>query len=122
MRPIINQLGDHDFNEVTLDECVPHDHLIGAEGDGWKQVGAELAFERSGPERYLSEPRSLLLEMLDAAGRRAANARPVLGRVVAHYGTLRQMSLGGRDAGARRQPDLAAALVKRPGRWSSKVC
>ena len=28
--------------------------LVGKEGDGWNQVTAELALERSGPERYLS--------------------------------------------------------------------
>jgi len=29
-------------------------HAVGEEGAGWKQVTTELAFERSGPERYLS--------------------------------------------------------------------
>ena len=33
---------------------VPEDMRVGEEGDGWKQVTTELAFERSGPERYLS--------------------------------------------------------------------
>ena len=29
VRPIVNQLGEHDFNEVTFDEVlVPHEHLI----------------------------------------------------------------------------------------------
>jgi acyl-CoA dehydrogenase len=52
VRPIVNQLGEHDFNEVTFDEVlVPHENLIGEEGGGWKQVVTELAFERSGPER-----------------------------------------------------------------------
>ena len=116
VRPIINQLGDHDFNEVTLDDvCVPHDHLIGAEGDGWKQVGAELAFERSGPERYLSSTQ-LLLEMLDAADAGSERQAVALGRVVAHYGTLRQMSLGVAAMLARGDnPGLAAALVKDQG-------
>ena len=68
VRPIINQLGEHDFNEVTFDDVlVPHNCLIGTEGDGWSQVTSELAFERSGPERYLSSSQ-LLLEMIAAAG------------------------------------------------------
>ena len=116
VRPIVNQLGDHDFNEVTFDDVVvPHDHLIGTEGEGWKQVGAELAFERSGPERYLSSTQ-LLLEMLNAAD--AANPRHAvaLGRVMAHYATLRQMSLGVAGMLARGDnPALAAALVKDQG-------
>ncbi len=116
VRPIINQLGEHDFNEVTFDDVsVPHDHLIGTEGEGWKQVGAELAFERSGPERYLSSTQ-LLLEMLDAADAADPRHAVVLGRVVAHYATLRQMSLGVAGMLARGEnPALAAALVKDQG-------
>jgi acyl-CoA dehydrogenase len=116
VRPIVNQLGEHDFNEVTFDDVVvPHDHLIGNEGDGWKQVGAELAFERSGPERYLSSTQ-LLLEMLDAAEPDDTRQAVALGRVVAHYGALRQMSLGVAGMLARGEsPALAAALVKDQG-------
>jgi acyl-CoA dehydrogenase len=116
VRPIVNQLGEHDFNEVTLDDVkVPHDHLIGAEGDGWAQVGAELAFERSGPERYLSCTQ-LLLEMLDQADPDDPQHATALGRVVAQYGTLRQMSLGVACMLARGDnPALAAALVKDQG-------
>jgi acyl-CoA dehydrogenase len=116
VRPIVNQLGEHDFNEVTFDDVVvPHDHLIGSEGDGWKQVGAELAFERSGPERYLSSTQ-LLLEMLGAADTANAQHASALGRVVAHYATLRQMSLGVAGMLARGEnPALPAALVKDQG-------
>ncbi len=116
VRPIINQLGEHDFNEVTFDDVrVPAENLIGAEGDGWKQVGAELAFERSGPERYLSSTQ-LLLEMLDQARGEDARHADALGRVVAHYATLRQMSLGVAGMLSRGEnPALAAALVKDQG-------
>jgi len=116
VRPILNQLGEHDFNEVTFDDVlVPHDNLIGAEGDGWKQVGAELAYERSGPERYLSSSQ-LLLEMLDEADPDDPRHAVALGRIVAHYGTLRQMSLGVAVMLSRGEnPALAAALVKDQG-------
>jgi acyl-CoA dehydrogenase len=116
VRPIVNQLGEHDFNEVTLDQVqLPADHLIGAEGDGWAQVGAELAFERSGPERYLSSSQ-LLLEMLDAADPQDARQAEALGRVAAQYATLRQMSLGVAGMLARGEnPALAAAVVKDQG-------
>ena len=116
VRPILNQLGEHDFNEVTFDDAeVPHDHLIGSEGEGWQQVGSELALERSGPERYLSSTQ-LLLEMLDAADADDERHATALGRVVAHYGTLRQMSMGVAGMLARGDnPMLAAALVKDQG-------
>ena len=116
VRPIQNLLGEHDFNEVTLDDVVvPHDHLLGAEGDGWAQVTAELAFERSGPERYLSSTQ-LLLEMLDHADAHDPRQAVALGRVVAHYATLRQMSMGVSGMLARGEnPALAAAMVKDQG-------
>ena len=116
VRPILNQLGEHDFNEVTFDDVlVPHAHLIGTEGDGWAQVSGELAFERSGPERYLSSSQ-LLLEMLAQADASDARQAVALGRVVAGYATLRQMSLGVAGMLARGDnPALAAALVKDQG-------
>src|SRR3546814_16933724 len=43
------------FSEVFFDDVqLPDDALIGQEGSGWMQVTAELAFERSGPERIYS--------------------------------------------------------------------
>lgn len=116
IRPIVNQLGEHEFNEVTFDEVpVPGHHLIGAEGEGWHQVTTELTFERSGPERYMSSTQ-LMLEMLDAADADNPHHQLVLGRLAAQYATLRQMSLG--VAGmlaAGQNPGLAAAAVKDQG-------
>ncbi len=116
VRPIVNQLGEHDFNEVTFDDVwLPAENLIGAEGDGWAQVGAELAYERSGPERYMSSSQ-LLLEMLDAADAADPRHAEAIGRIAASYGTLRQMSLGVASMLARGDnPALAAALVKDQG-------
>src|SRR5262245_38743897 len=54
IRPIVDLSGAHHFNEVVFqDVFVPEDMRVGEEGAGWKQVTTELAFERSGPERYL---------------------------------------------------------------------
>ena len=116
VRPIVNQLGEHDFNEVTFDDVVvPHENLIGEEGGGWKQVGTELAYERSGPERYMSCSQ-LLLEMLDAGDADDARQAEAIGRIVASYGTLRQMSLGVALMLSRGEsPALAAAAVKDQG-------
>jgi alkylation response protein AidB-like acyl-CoA dehydrogenase len=114
IRPIVDLSGRHHFNEVTFEDVfVPRDMLVGDEGAGWAQVVSELAFERSGPERYLSSMQ-LVLELIRAAGpepgERVAGA---VGRMVAHLNTLRQMSLS--VAGmlqAKQDPALEAALVK----------
>ena len=55
IRPIRLLSGHHHFNEVVMDDVfVPDELLLGVEGNGWNQVIGELAFERSGPERFLS--------------------------------------------------------------------
>jgi alkylation response protein AidB-like acyl-CoA dehydrogenase len=55
IRQIETMGGDDHFCEVFFDDVlVPGDPLLGEEGQGWRQVNAELAFERGGPERYLS--------------------------------------------------------------------
>ena len=68
VRPILDLVGGHDFNEVFLDDVlVPDEMRVGEEGAGWKQVTAELSLERSGPERYLSSF-ALFLELVRRAG------------------------------------------------------
>lgn len=113
MRPIINQVGIHDFNLVTFDEVeVLHECLLGHEGEGWQQVTAELAIERSGPERYLSSTQ-LMVEMVGRANSDNERHTTEIGTLIAEYATLRQMSLG--VAGLLEQkiePSLEAALVK----------
>ena len=52
---------------------MPESALLGREGDGWNQVTSELAFERSGPERFLSSF-WLLIELLRALGRDPSDA------------------------------------------------
>jgi alkylation response protein AidB-like acyl-CoA dehydrogenase len=95
---------------------VPEDLRVGGEGDGWKQVTTELAFERSGPERYLSSI-ALLIELIRHVGKEPDERGLVLvGRLTAHLATLRQMSLsvaGMLQAG--QNPNLEAALVKDVG-------
>jgi acyl-CoA dehydrogenase len=114
IRPIINLAGDHDFNEIVLDRVfVPGDRLVGREGEGWRQVTSELAFDRSGPERFLSSFQ-VLVELLRRAG---PDPEPQIaegiGRMTAHLSTLRRMSLsiaGMLQAG--ETPNLQAAVVK----------
>ena len=55
IRPIRLLSGHHHFNEVVMNDVfVPDYMLLGTEGEGWNQVIGELAYERSGPERFLS--------------------------------------------------------------------
>lgn len=116
VRPVIDLVGNHDFNEVFFDNVfVGDDALVGAEGRGWSQVTAELAIERSGPERYLSS-HALLVTLIDAA--RTAGVRNVplaatIGRLVAELWTLRQMSMAtAAKLAAGEDPNVEAAIVK----------
>ena len=62
VRPIRDLSGDAHFSEVFFDNVqLAPDALVGTEGSGWAQVNAELAFERSGPERIYSS--IVLLEL-----------------------------------------------------------
>jgi alkylation response protein AidB-like acyl-CoA dehydrogenase len=116
IRPIIDLAGEHHFNEVVFqDAFVPEDMRVGAEGDGWRQVTTELAFERSGPERYLSSF-ALVVELVRAARTPDPRVAATIGRLVAHLATMRQMSLsiaGMLQAG--ENPNLEAAVVKDVG-------
>ncbi len=114
VKPIANLTGESHFNEVFFDDVfVPESMLVGRDGDGWRQVGAELAFERSGPERYLSSIR-LFLEFLRVVGDKPTEAERIfIGQVAAQMWTLRQMSLsitGKIVAGG--DPASDAAIVK----------
>jgi alkylation response protein AidB-like acyl-CoA dehydrogenase len=92
---------------------VPDDHLIGTEGNGWAQVMSELAFERSGPERYLSSI-ALLHELMRRAGPAPGpQIETAVGRMAAHLVVLRQMSLAIAGQLERKQnPQVEAACVK----------
>ena len=117
VRPIRNLIGEEQFNEVVFEDVfVPDDMLIGADGAGWSQVTAELALERSGPERYLSSYRLLVELIREIAKEPTERATIGVGRLVARLATLRQMSIsvaGMIEAGA--SPALEGALVKELG-------
>lgn len=116
VRPIYSQLGTRIFNEVILDEVfVPDDHLIGTEGQGWQQVTSELKYERSGPERFLSSTQ-LLIEMIDAADAKNDGQAVAIGKLIAKYSALRQMSQGiALKMSNGEDPLLAASVVKDQG-------
>ena len=116
VRPIRNLMGHAHFNEVVFDDVlIPHDCLVGLQGDGWKQVNAELGLERSGPERYLSSVQ-LMTEMLSAADPDNPAHAVALGSLVAEYASLRHMSVGIAGLLARGDnPALLASIVKDQG-------
>jgi alkylation response protein AidB-like acyl-CoA dehydrogenase len=117
VRPIHNLSGGHEFNEVFFrDYFVPDDMMVGEEGQGWAMVTGELAFERSGPDRFLSDYR-LLAALIDQVGKQPDAREAVeIGRLVAHLAALLRMSTavaGVLDQG--RSPNVEAALVKDVG-------
>jgi alkylation response protein AidB-like acyl-CoA dehydrogenase len=114
VRPIIDLAGRHDFNEVFLEDVlVPDEMRVGPEGNGWKQVTAELSLERSGPERYLSSF-ALFVELIRMAGPDPADdIKALIGRLSAEIWTLRQMSMStAATLAAGEDPALEAAIVK----------
>jgi 3-oxocholest-4-en-26-oyl-CoA dehydrogenase alpha subunit len=49
IRPLINIIGAHSFNEVFFDDVrVPKENLVGVKNNGWFQLAMALDFERSG--------------------------------------------------------------------------
>jgi len=122
IHPIVDLAGDAHFSQVFFDDVhLPEDALVGAEGDGWLQVNAELAFERSGPERLYSS--MVLLERwltwqreIVRAGTPAATHPERLGRLLADLSALRGLSIGVTARLAQGEsPLVEAALVKDAG-------
>ena len=114
IRPIISMANEHHFNEVILDSVfVPDNRILGKPGDGWKQVTSELAYERAGPERFLSTL-SLFKSYAGSAGNKPDDRKAEqIGRYLAHYMALRGMSTsiaGMLDQG--QLPNTEAAIVK----------
>ena len=115
VRPIHDLAGDAHFSEVLFDNVLlADDALVGNEGDGWAQVNAELAFERSGPERIYSS--IVLLEHWITCLRRSAHAgnhAATIGRFAAHLASLRNMSIAVTSKLMNGEsPVVEAALVK----------
>src|SRR5262249_51351951 len=116
--------GRHEFDEVVFDDVpVPADHVLGEVDLAWKQATSELAYERSGPERFL-EIAYLLFDLVRVVGpapdRRAAEG---IGRLVAGLHTLRRMSMsvaGMLEAG--KEPTLEGSIVKDLGTsWQQQL-
>ncbi len=116
VRPIRDLAHDEHFNEVFFEDVdLPEDALIGEEGHGWTQVTAELAFERSGPERIYSSQVVLdaWITHLRATGRCDDATAALAGSFIARLATLRAMSIAcTARLAAGESPVVEASLVK----------
>lgn len=115
--PFLNGSTDH-FAEVLLDGVlVPDKMVIGEIGRGWAQNADELAFERSGPDRWISTflvVQEFIREHPDLAASREGSR--LIGELAAQYWVLRRLSLGvARAIDAGDTPAAEAALIKEMG-------
>ena len=96
VRPILDLSGDAHFSEVFFENVqLAPDALIGKEGQGWEQVTAELAFERSGPERIYSSMALLESWMQTLKDHRVSDAatHTLLGSLLGELAVLRGLSI-----------------------------
>jgi acyl-CoA dehydrogenase len=117
INPVRNMAHKHEFNEVVFEDLfIPEDHILGEVDGAWKQATSELAYERSGPERFL-ETYYVLTELVRVLGDKPdPRAAEGIGRLVAQVHTLRRMSVsvnGMLQAG--KEPVLEGSIVKDVG-------
>ena len=124
VNPIAQISGLKEFNEVVFDDTfVPDDYALGEIDGAWKQATSELAYERSGPERFL-ETYYVLTELVRALGDKPdTRGAEGIGRLVAQLHTMRRMSVsvaGMLQAG--KEPGGEASIVKDLGTiWDQKL-
>jgi alkylation response protein AidB-like acyl-CoA dehydrogenase len=124
VNPVYQMTGQHDFNEVVFqDAFMPDDSVVGEIDGAWKQATSELAYERSGPERFL-ETYYVLTELVRAVGKNPdTRSAEGIGRLVAQVHTMRRMSVsvaGMLQAG--KEPVVEASIVKDIGTvWEQQL-
>ncbi|MFJ6265259.1 acyl-CoA dehydrogenase family protein [Lysinibacillus xylanilyticus] len=117
--PIKFLTGEHHYNEVFFDNVfVPDNMVVGEIGNGWAQGLAELAFERSGPERIMST--FPLIDELIQELKRQNNLEGLqqVSKIVARLWGLRNLSIGVAqllESGNGEDVSIPAALVKALG-------
>ena len=114
VRPLLHLTGNHEFNEVIFEDAlIPEENMLGEIDSAWKQATSELAYERSGPERFL-ETIYVLPELVRVLGEKPdTRGAEGIGRLVAQLNTLRRMSIsvnGMLEAG--KEPVLEGSVVK----------
>jgi alkylation response protein AidB-like acyl-CoA dehydrogenase len=80
IRPLRQITGEPEFNELFLDNArIPHENVLGGEGNGWKVALTTLMNERSGLGFFLQvRLRQLLDRLIDEAGRAGLLEDPVI--------------------------------------------
>ncbi len=114
VRPLLHLTGNHEFNEVIFDDAVlPENAVLGEVDSAWKQATSELAYERSGPERFL-ETIYILPELVNVLGKEPdVRGAEGIGRLVAQLHTLRRMSISVNGMlAAGKEPVLEGSVVK----------
>lgn len=124
IKPIRYLTGEHHFNDVFFENVfVPDNRVVGILGNGWAQGLAELAFERSGPERILSTFPLLseLVEELKKQGDLIGLAEA--SKLIAEMWGLRNLSIGvAKVLEEGGEVAIPAALVKSIGtKFEQKV-
>ncbi|MCY4516586.1 MAG: acyl-CoA dehydrogenase family protein [Acidimicrobiaceae bacterium] len=117
--------GSHHFNEVTFhDVFVPDTNVVGQPGMGWHQNTTEMAYERGGPDRWLS-PFSTVEQLLrEAAGTPMQDTvSDLFGELAARWWGIRNLSLSvARLIDEGEAPSVESALVKEMGtRYEQEV-
>src|SRR3954470_3200946 len=124
VNPIYQMTGQHDFNEVVFENVfLPDDYVLGEIDGAWKQATSELAYERSGPERFL-ETFYVLIELVRALGPEPdLRSAEGLGRLVGQLRTRGRMSVsvaGMLEAG--KEPVVEGSIVKDLGTvWEQQL-
>ena len=124
INPIADMSGQRHFNEVVFEDAfIPDDQVMGQIDLAWQQATSELAYERSGPERFL-ETSYVLFELIRVLGESPdARGAEGIGRLVAQLHTLRRMSIsvnGMLQQG--KEPVLEGSLVKDVGTvWEQEL-
>ena len=119
--PIVDMTGSHTFNQVFLDGVrLGVEHMVGAEGDGWRLAKATLANERvslsSGGALWGSGPSAV--DLIDLVRRNGGTSEPLrrqaLAQVWAEGEALRRIrlrTLSARLAGATPGPEASVQKI-----------
>jgi alkylation response protein AidB-like acyl-CoA dehydrogenase len=119
VRPLVQITGEPEFNELFIEEArIPHENLLGGEGNGWNVALTTLMNERSGLGFFLGVRLQVLLE--DLIGEAVKNGKiddPViadrLGDMLQRSETLRLTAYRGLSTIEKYgQPGPEGSLVK----------
>lgn len=114
--PFLN--GDHHFNEVSFNDVfVPDELVLGDPGMGWAQNTTEMAYERGGPDRWLSPFSTVEQLMRETQGTPMADTvNDLFGELAARWWSIRNLSLSvARLIDEGGAPSVESALVKEMG-------